>query len=392
MIQLSDPTFWGTVAALVLVVRTFGLSGRWRTAAFLVALAVLFHPRAGWPILGCLLGVAAYAWVALATARGRAAVVLHTAGMAGLFVLSQYAGALWPDVPVIARIMPLVGLPYVFLRFVHLLIEVTSGRLQRPGPLDTLAYLLPFHQLLAGPIERYTAYREQMDAPLAPLDADTGLRALDRITNGFVKKAILAELLRQGVGFEFAGSGASNWLEMNLFALYLYFDFSGYMDIVIGVGMLVGWKPPENFDWPYLSRNIVEFWTRWHITLGEFVRDYVFNPLNLELQRGWLRGRVLTAGIVCYLVTMLLVGLWHRANLQFAIYGLLQGSGIAVCKLWEAGLKRALSKERMKAYRKSRAVQVVATVVTFQYVAASYLFAFHPPSEAVGILLSLVGL
>lgn len=392
MIQLSDPTFWGTVAVLAVVLRYLGLPARWRAAAFLVALVVLFHERPGWPILACLLAVAAYGWVALSTVRGRVAVVAHTVGMAGLFVASQYAAALLPDVPVIVRIMPLVGLPYVFLRFVHLLIEVAAGRLEKPGPVDYLAYLLPFHQLLAGPIERYPSFQAQMQAPLGPLDADTGLRALDRITNGFVKKAILAELLRQGLGFRFEGSGAWSWLEMDLFALYLYFDFSGYMDIVIGAGILVGWKPPENFDWPYLSRNIVEFWTRWHISLGEFIRDYVFNPLNLTLQRGALRGRALLAGIVCYLVSMFLVGLWHRANLQFAIYGLLQGTGIVVCKLWEAGLKRWLGKERLKAYRKSRAVQWVATFVTFQYVAASYLFAFHPPAEALDIVLSLVGL
>ncbi|MEQ1501687.1 MAG: MBOAT family O-acyltransferase [Myxococcota bacterium] len=403
MIGVDDWRFWAVVAALTVAVRA-GLRPSWRPALFLAATAFLFHERAGWPIAACLLGVATYGYLALAftPSRGRAAsvgIAVHTVAMAALFVGSQYATAVVPGVPVIERIMPLVGLPYLFLRFVHLLVEVVGGRLARPGFVTYLAYLLPFHQLLAGPIQRYTgggadgqAFADQvLTAPIGPLTTDDLLRAVGRITDGFVKKTILAQLLLDVVGFRFESSGLWAVLEMDLFAIWLYLDFSGYMDIVIGAGMLVGWRPPENFDWPYLSRNIIEFWTRWHITLSEWIRDHVFGPLNLALQRGWLRGRPLAAGMVCYFVSMIAVGLWHRANVQFLLYGLLQGSAIVACKLYEQQLKQRLGKAGLKRYQASTAIRVVATVVNFHYVAFGHVVAFHTPAQVLGILGSIVG-
>lgn len=391
MLELSDPWFWGLVAALVLLVRVVRIGPRARQVAYVAATLFLFHNQPGWPILGCLIAVATYGFVAVATVRGRAQVALHTLGMAAIFVGSQYASTLLPTVSVVQRILPLVGLPYVFLRFVHLLIEVDNGTIARPKLLEYAAYILPFHQILAGPIQRWQSFRAQMDQPVLPLDADLVLAALNRITNGFLKKAILAELLKQVAGFSFDGGIGSTWAQMDVFALYLFLDFSGYMDIVIGVGMLVGWVPPENFDWPYLSRNIIEFWTRWHITLSEWIRDYLFTPLNLTLQRGFLRGRPNLSGMICYVVSFFLVGLWHRADVQFALYGLLHGFAIVVCKLWEIGLKRALGRDGFKRYRASRVAGAFGTVLTYHYVAASCIVAFHPPREALQILLQLVG-
>jgi D-alanyl-lipoteichoic acid acyltransferase DltB (MBOAT superfamily) len=171
----------------------------------------------------------------------------------------------------------------------------------------------------------------------------------------------------------------------------LYLDFSGYMDIVVGVGKLLGWRIPENFDWPLLSRNIVVFWTKWHITLSEWVRDYVFNPINLALQRGPMRGRALSAGILSYLVAMITVGLWHRANVQFLLYGLLQGLAIAAFKIYEQRLKKRLGREGTKRYQASVPIRAVSTFLTFQYVAFASVVGLHPPAQVLQILSSLVG-
>lgn len=391
MIGFDDPLFWLVVVVLTLVVRG-GLAPRWRPIVFLAATLFLFHQRPGWPIAACLLAIATYGYAAIATARSKVAVAVHVVGMGAIFVLSQNLRTLVPGVPLVDRIMPLIGLPYLFLRFVHLLIEVANGRLARPSFLVFLTYLLPFHQLLVGPVQRFPDFAEQvLQQPIGPLSGDDALRALNRITNGFIKKAILAELLVRVVGFRFESTGPALWLEMDLFALWLYFDFSGYMDLAIGVGILVGWRPPENFDWPYTSRNIVEFWNRWHITLSVLVKEYLFTPMNLALQRGVLRGQPLAAGIVCYLASMMAVGLWHRFDLQFALFGLSQGIAIATCKLWEAGIKRAFGRPGLKWYLASPVVRVLATFVTFQYVAFNHVMAFHPLARTLEIFKGLWG-
>ncbi|MCB9673468.1 MAG: MBOAT family protein [Alphaproteobacteria bacterium] len=386
MLQLDQLGFWALVVLVAVLVRAFGLTGRWRAAVYLLAAAALFS---GAPLLGLLLlGVCAYGYVALRVLAGPWGIAVHTLVMSAAFVLSQHPDVI-PGPQPFLRLFPLVGLPYVYLRVLHLIADVKNGVQPVPDALEYFTYVLPFHQVIAGPVERFPAFRAALHAPLAPLDLDTFLLAVARIVNGFLKKAVLAEILRDGVGFGFDGHGLRLLAEIDLHALFIYLDFSGYMDIVIGAGVLIGWKPPENFDWPYGSRNLIEFWTRWHITLGEFIRDYLFNPLNLYLQRGPLRGRVLTAGVVSYFVAMAWCGLWHRANLPFLLWGALHGAGIAAVKLWEAGLKKALGKQRMKQYRASRWAGAVATFVTFQFVAVSFLFAFETPARALEILWNL---
>jgi D-alanyl-lipoteichoic acid acyltransferase DltB (MBOAT superfamily) len=273
----------------------------------------------------------------------------------------------------------------VWLRLVHLLVEIRTGRLEPPGVAEHFAWLLPFHQLVAGPIERFPAFSEKLAAALPPLTFDATLHAFGRITDGLVKKLVLAELIKRAAGFAFERSGPALWLEVDLQALYVYLDFSGYMDIVIGVGMLVGWVPPENFDWPYLSRNIVVFWTRWHMTLSEWIRDHVFVPLNLRLQRGALGASPLATGVVCYLVAMTFCGLWHQTTPSFALWGLLHGVAIGVFKCFEALHKRSVSKSALRSWRGSRAAAVACGFLTFQFVAVSFLFAFRPFAEALRI-------
>lgn len=391
MVAFASMGFWVLVAVLAIVVRGLGLRGTPRAVAYGLALLALLSPIAAWPVLAALLGIAAYGYVALRLGGGRTVFVVHIAVLSAALALSQHlVSIVGGSVGWLGWVFPLIGLPYVYLRLLHLLVEVRSGRLPLPSPLRYVVYLLPFHQLLAGPIERYGAFEAQLEAPLPPLDRRTTVAALDRLTNGLVKKYVLAELLLRGIGFTYEGSGLPLWLEVDLFALYIYLDFSGYMDIAIGVGILIGWVPPENFNWPYLARNIIDFWKKWHITLSEWIRDYTFTPLLLNLQRGPLGSRPLMTGILSYFVSMVFCGLWHRFDLQFLLWGVLHGLGITACKLYETGLKKAIGRKRFKAYRKSRAAEVVAAFVTFQFVAVSFLFAFNPLPEALDIVWRLL--
>lgn len=382
MIGLDSPAFWAIV--LLLGVATRFLDPRGRMVAFLIATGCLYYaaPRE----LVLLAGVAAYGFVALRIGTSDLAMAAHIAVLASLLALSQHTRALLPATSGWAGVLPLIGLPYVFLRAVHVLVECRRGALQPPTLLQYATYILPFHQIIAGPIERFPAFLQKLTAPVPSLTTSAMLTALGRITDGFVKKAVLASLLKRTAGFEFESSGLALLVEIDLYALYMYFDFSGYMDIVIGAGMLAGWQPPENFNSPYLSRNLIEFWTRWHITLGDWIRDYVFLPLSLMLQRSTLASRPVLCAFSAYAVSMFVCGLWHRFDTQFAIWGLLHGCGIGMCKIWEALIKRRVGSKGLKRYRENRWVGAVAGAINFQYIAASFLFAFHAPADALRIL------
>jgi alginate O-acetyltransferase complex protein AlgI len=383
MVSLTSAWYFGIVVAIS-VVRRF--VPRAFDAPLFVGGAALAFLVADWRPGVALFGVVAYSFVAAhVIARWRAAFVPALAVLLAGFLASFWIADARPDIDT----LPLVGLPYLALRAVVLFDDVRQG-LAPPGPGTAFAYLLPVHQVLAGPVERFSEFREKWTAPVAPLTPDTWFRGLDRITDGLVKKLVVCELLVQTFGFRFEATGPQLALEIAAHALWFYLDFSGYMDIVLGMGIWLGWVPPENFDWPYLSRNLVVFWTRWHITLGTFIRDRVFNPANVALQRGWLRGRPLLAGITCYFLSMVFCGLWHRPSPQFLVWGLLHGLGIAVFKLWEAALLKRLGRPGVAKYNQHPVIRWVSTAVTFSFVAASFLFAVRAPGEAVSILSRLL--
>jgi D-alanyl-lipoteichoic acid acyltransferase DltB (MBOAT superfamily) len=133
------------------------------------------------------------------------------------------------------------------------------------------------------------------------------------------------------------------------------------------------------------------FWTRWHITLSNWIRDYIFIPLNIHLQREY-RLAPLLAGAISYIVSMVFCGFWHRPTISFALWGALQGGAIIVCKLYELALKRMLSRDARKAYQASRIAAVTSGVVTFQFIAISFVFAFNDIGVALNIVERMFGM
>ncbi len=389
MVEFGSLHFWLASAALILAVRLVGGSSARRRWLFGAATASLYLSEVTAGLL--MLGTCAYGCLALHTLRSRRQLVLHCLVLTAILL---YGLRQLPTTESLfaVGILPLVGLSYVYLRVLHVLIDVWNGRLERPGIAEFLTYLLPFHQLYAGPIERFSDYRRHASRPLAPLSDGLTLRALNRLTSGLVKQYVIVVLLKESLGFAFTRNGLPLWLEVDLHAVYVYLNFSGYMDIIIGIGMLAGWTPPENFNWPYLSRNLIKFWTRWHITLSYWIRDYIFIPLNLALQRRLGRNARMLAGAVSYLVAMVFCGWWHRPDLQFALWGAIQGLGIIACKLYESMLRRTLSAAAMKAYRSSTMAAVAAGFVTFQFVAISFVFAFNPIGDALDIVARMFAL
>ena len=233
--------------------------------------------------------------------------------------------------------------------------------------IDYLFYLSFFPQLVAGPIVRAKDFIPQIYRRPQLLKAEYG-EALTLILSGLVKKAIIGDFIGANlVDLIFAEPTRFTGLE-NLFAVYgyamqIYCDFSGYSDMAIGIALLLGFRFNINFDSPYQSGNITEFWRRWHISLSTWLRDYLYIPLG-----GNRKGQIRT--YVNLLVTMLLGGLWHGAAVRFILWGAIHGVALALHKLYMQ-VFGALGWRRKEPFKIQR---FLGQIITFHLVCFAWIF------------------
>jgi D-alanyl-lipoteichoic acid acyltransferase DltB (MBOAT superfamily) len=202
-----------------------------------------------------------------------------------------------------------------------------------------LFFVAFFPQLIAGPIVHHAELIQQLRKKNG-LDAKRFSQGLFLFAMGLFKKTVIADRIAERVDPLFGAGDPlqlfESWTASVGYGLQIYFDFSGYSDMAIGMGLMFGLVLPQNFNSPYQAVNIADFWRRWHMTLSRFLRDYLYIPLGGN-QKGFGRG-ILAAG-----VTMLLGGLWHGAAWTYVIWGLLHGLFIAIYRVW-TGLGLKLSK------------------------------------------------
>jgi alginate O-acetyltransferase complex protein AlgI len=163
------------------------------------------------------------------------------------------------------------------------------------------------------------------------------------------------------------------WLMVYAYAFRLFFDFSGYSDIAIGIGMLSGIRLPENFTAPYTKRNITAFWNSWHITLSTWFRNYFFTPLSRALMGTPLRSRRLLIIFVAQVCTMILIGMWHGIALNFVLWGAWHGIGLWAHH-WITEHSRDWDEYVQARPRLARAIHILSVLVTFHYVALGWIF------------------
>jgi D-alanyl-lipoteichoic acid acyltransferase DltB (MBOAT superfamily) len=221
-----------------------------------------------------------------------------------------------------------------------------------------------FPVMMAGPILRLHGFLKQMVKPPSLTDSQAG-RALLLIGIGLVKKLLIADYLGQNLVqrvFDTPAlySGVEVAAGVYGYALQLFFDFSGYSDIAIGVALLLGLNVPENFRQPYLSVNLIEFWRRWHITFSEWLRDYIMESLPQ-------RRRTHPMLSYCYsvIVTMMLGGLWHGLSWTFFIWGALHGVALAAVRVW---------KQRRKGAKPVAWGKAAGILLTFHFVCFTWIF------------------
>ncbi len=313
------------------------------------------------------------------------------------------AAAWFSDVTGLPSSLPLLmlppGLSYVTLSAVSYLCDVARGQLAPEKDFFRVAlFLFYFPQMWQGPINRYGELAPQLFAP-HDFDGTKCLRGLLRVLWGGLKKLVIADTAAIAVGAilqspeTFGGSGV--WLLIVLYSLQIYADFTGGMDMALGLSHVLGIELYENFDHPFSSPTPGEYWRRWHRSMGRFFTDYVFYPLStgraMQAVGAWTRkcfgarlGARFGARVPLYLATLatwLLTGLWHGAGWNFVVWGLCNG---VLLLLWQA----LASIRRAKKPRRSRLTACLGCVVTFFAVG---LFRTLDVYRSVGLTFTLWG-
>lgn len=254
-----------------------------------------------------------------------------------------------------------LGLSYIFFRVLHLLIEASNKTsVRKISFIQYLVYTINFTTFISGPIQRYDDFATDQFAQ-KPIGLTVGVAAaqVERVIRGFFKVNVIALILNMFQSDALAQlmlpiSGQQKFFAAaelaTIYPFFLYANFSGYIDIVIAIARLLNIRLPENFDRPFSASSFLEFWSRWHITLSNWLKTYVYNPLMLALMRRNASRRLDPfLGVLSFFVTFFLVGIWHGRTSEFLVFGLLQGVGVAINKLWQIALAQWLG---VKAYRR----------------------------------------
>ena len=226
-----------------------------------------------------------------------------------------------------------VGISFYTFQSLSYTIDIARHEIQpRRRFVDYALFVSFFPQLVAGPIVRATEFFEQLDKK-RQINFDSAKLGYYLIVLGLVKKVVFADNLALMADPVFdnpsAYSSFDNLMAVYAFAFQIYFDFSGYTDIAIGVAHLLGFSFPKNFNYPYIATSIQDFWRRWHMTLSRWLRDYLYISLGGNRRGQWLTVRNL-------FLTMFLGGLWHGASWNFAIWGVLHGVYLGIERLFTA--------------------------------------------------------
>jgi alginate O-acetyltransferase complex protein AlgI len=272
-----------------------------------------------------------------------------------------------------------IGISFFTFKTMSYTIDVYRGRIAATRSLrDYTMFVSFFPELVAGPIVRASVFMPQMGRSLR-VSWRRMRGAAPIILLGFTKKLLVADRLAVFVDVVFQSphlySRGTVATAVVAYALQIYCDFSGYTDIAIGIARVIGFDLPENFDMPYLSTSITEFWRRWHMTLSSWLRDYLYIPLG-----GNRKGRLRT--YVNLVITMLLGGLWHGASWTFVLWGLYHGLGLAIHKLWREWRGEATATPLSKA---------AGWVTTFVFVCGGWvLFRAQTVGDAMTVVTQIV--
>ncbi len=304
------------------------------------------------------------------------------------FLIANVAALIRVDAPVLQVVLPLGISFYTFTQIAYL-VDCYRDEVRESSFAHYLLFVTYFPHLIAGPLLHHKEMMPQFRNPLSyRLDSHTLLVGTLFFAIGLFKKVVLADGIEQFATPVFDGGGARTfwyaWCGALSYTLQLYFDFSGYSDMAVGLSWMFGVRLPYNFHSPYKATNIIEFWRRWHITLSRFLRDYLYIALG-----GNRRGTVLR--YTNLMITMLLGGLWHGAAWNFVIWGGLHGFYLCANHLWRRGIDK--SKDQSCGNPSNRMATIASCAVTFLSVVVAWVFFRSKDlSSAIDILAGMAGI
>ena len=283
---------------------------------------------------------------------------------------------------IIPDVAPLAISFFVF-EFVHYLMDVLKGEKPIRSGSDFMLFSLFWPTLIAGPIKRYEQFIPSMKEGCSKVSVNDIMVGMTRIALGIIKK-LISDNLTVGIAFwvnQFDSAPVEiRWLVFLCIGLRILLDFSGYSDMAIGFGRMMGVKVPENFNWPYLASGPIDFWHRWHISLSTWIRDYIYIPLG-----GGHAG--LSRKIVNGMLAFAICGLWHGAGWNFVVWGGYHGVGIAINNVWKNKTAQYVLYQPLII-----PVKIMSWFCTLIFVLVGWLFFFYPIPKAVDMLALMVGL
>ena len=287
-----------------------------------------------------------------------------------------------------------LGFSYIAFRLIHVLRDKQTARLPELSPPEFATYVVFFPSLVAGPIDRAERFAQDLRKDFYLTQEEAAL-AGQRIFLGLFKKFVIADALalialNDALATQVRTSGWM-WIVVYAYAFQIYFDFSGYTDIAIGIARLVGIKLPENFAAPYTKSNLSQFWNSWHMTLTQWFRSYFFNPFNRWMRR-FKDLSIWTMILIGQVATMVLIGLWHGITVNFVLWGLWHGLGLFVQNRWSDWLRRH-NPNTSQDPRLQPILQIGGILLTFHFVALGWVFfALSDPSLSWLVFRKLFGM
>jgi D-alanyl-lipoteichoic acid acyltransferase DltB (MBOAT superfamily) len=286
-----------------------------------------------------------------------------------------------------------LGFSYIAFRLIHVLRDKQTGRLPALTLSEFATYVIFFPSLAAGPIDRAERFAQDLRKDFV-LTQDETLLGGQRIATGLFKKFVVADALALIALNDMLATQVHTtgwmWILLYAYTFQIYFDFSGYTDIAIGIASLVGIKLPENFAAPYTRPNLTQFWNNWHMTLTQWFRSYFFNPFNRWIRK-FSKIPAWALILIGQLATMLLIGLWHGITLNFIFWGLWHGLGLFLQNRWSDFVRRRFP-VLGQAPNLQLVLQVGGILLTFHFVALGWVFfAISDPILSWEVFMKLFG-
>ena len=277
-----------------------------------------------------------------------------------------------------------IGLSYILFRFVHWLVESYKGSIVKSNFMTFLNYIFFFPSILAGPIDTYQNFHYWIDNKRVKYHKSLFFAGVTRVFIGVFKTlGLVPYVISYATDYHELLPDYSPvvavLLSLLAYSAYIYLDFSGYSDIAIGTAYMIGIKTPENFNNPYISESLSEFWKRWHMTFSNFLKEYVFVPF-IKLYNSIFNPKYrMLVTVLCYLSTFAICGMWHGDKINFVYWGLWHGVGLSLNKIFTIKFKGKLNWSESSFYK------IGSIILTFVFVTVGWVFFQYTEIELIEI-------